>query len=296
MKILLIGHSVLDKIETPENIVVKPGGLFYSAVTMFNLKSAEDEIFLLTSFDNQHFNFFEPIYTKLNLKFSSVTDKIPVVHLKIHKDKERDEIYENFTTKLKIDRTIDFTAFDGILINMITGNDITADDLANIRKHFTGAIYLDIHSLSRDIAPDNSRYFRKIDSIEKWLRNVTIVQCNRLEAETISGNKDLFETAKLVLKNGVKIFIVTMQEKGVRLFRTRNGEMESVFLTAHKFNGKNSVGCGDTFGASFFYSYIRTGNIFRSLKIANLAAGLSTTYYKIEDYTNLKNDINGKIN
>ena len=296
MKILLIGHSVLDKIETPESNVTKPGGLFYSAVTMANLKSAKDEIYLLTSYDNQYFNFFEPIYTKLNLKFSSVSDKIPIVHLKIYEDKERDEIYENFASKLEINEDIDFTAFDGILINMITGNDISAADLEKIRKNYGGKIYFDIHSLSRKIADDNRRVFRKIPEVVKWLGHIDILQCNDLEAETVIGSSDMFETARFVLSNGPQVFIVTLKDKGVRLFSIRNDELESVFLSAHKFNGNNKVGCGDTFGASFFYSYIRTGNIYRSLKFANLAAGLSTTYNKTEDYGNLKNDIDRKIN
>ncbi len=296
MKILLIGHSVLDKIETPDDMQVKPGGLFYSAVTMANLKSPADEIYLLTSYDNQYFNFFEPIYAKLNLKFSNVTDKIPVVNLKIYREKERDEIYENFSSALNIDPAIDFNLFDGILINMITGSDISVDNLQTLRKKFRGKIYFDIHSLSRDIAPDNSRYFRKIPDVKKWLRNVNIVQCNEPEAETISGSSNLFATAEFVLENGPAIFIVTMKEKGVRVFYRNGSELESVFLTAHKFNGKNRVGCGDTFGASFFYTYIRTENIFDSLKFANLAAGLSTTYYNFEDFGKLKNDIDRQIN
>ncbi len=296
MKILLIGHSVLDKIDLPGERQIKPGGLFYSAVTMANLKTSGDEIFLLTGYDNQHFKFFRPIYAKLNLKFSNVTDKIPVVNLRIYEEKERDEIYENFTAKLRIDEHIDFTGFDGILVNMITGQDITITDLESIRKKFTGKIYLDIHSLSRDIAGDNSRYFRKIPDVEHWLKNIDFVQCNELEAETIIGSEDLFETARFVLGNGPELFIVTLKDKGVRVFFTNRGELESVFLSAWKFNGKNRVGCGDTFGASFFYTYIRTGNIYHSLKIGNLAGGLSTTYTKIEDYGNLKNDIDRKIN
>ncbi len=295
MKILLIGHSVLDRIETREGTATKPGGLFYSAVTMANLKSAEDEIYLLTSYDNHFYNFFEPIYGKLNINFSNLTDKIPVVHLKIYDDKERDEIYENFTSKLKINDGIDFTIFDGILINMITGNDISVEDLEKIRKSFRGKIYFDIHSLSRTTEDGNRKVFRKIPEAEKWLTHIDILQCNDLEATTIIASDNLFETARYVLERGPEYFIVTLKDKGVRLFSVENNELESVFIAAHKFNGINKVGCGDTFGASFFYSYIRTGNIYYSLKFANLAAGLSTTYYKPEDFGKLKNDIDGKI-
>ena len=49
IKLLVIGHTVLDHINYPESFQIKPGGIFHTANALINIKNDEDEIFLLTS-------------------------------------------------------------------------------------------------------------------------------------------------------------------------------------------------------------------------------------------------------
>ena len=58
----------------------------------------------------------------------------------------------------------------------------------------------------------------------------------------------------------------------------------------------NKVGCGDVFGAVYFYNYIRNKNLIEALTRANIAAGTSTTYIDINDYLNLKADVLARYN
>jgi sugar/nucleoside kinase (ribokinase family) len=53
----------------------------------------------------------------------------------------------------------------------------------------------------------------------------------------------------------------------------------------------NKVGCGDVFGAVFFYNYIRKADIIDSLRAANFAAGVSTTYSLITEFKEFKKDV-----
>ncbi|MDZ7623783.1 MAG: hypothetical protein U5J96_04965 [Ignavibacteriaceae bacterium] len=60
-------------------------------------------------------------------------------------------------------------------------------------------------------------------------------------------------------------------------------------------NVVNKVGCGDVFGAVYFYNYIKNKNVLLALEQANLFAGVATTYSEAKDFLNLKRDANERI-
>ena len=49
MRLLVIGHSVVDHIFHENNEETAPGGIFYSSIGFNALRKSEDEFFLLTS-------------------------------------------------------------------------------------------------------------------------------------------------------------------------------------------------------------------------------------------------------
>jgi len=59
-------------------------------------------------------------------------------------------------------------------------------------------------------------------------------------------------------------------------------------MNAVKINTVNKVGCGDIFGAVFFYSYIYTGDVYKSLELANKAGALAASIKDITSQTILK--------
>jgi sugar/nucleoside kinase (ribokinase family) len=67
---------------------------------------------------------------------------------------------------------------------------------------------------------------------------------------------------------GVKVLCVTKGELGAKVYYKNQNEIASYFVAARKINNPNVIGCGDVFGASFFYSYIRNKNAMYSLTIA----------------------------
>ena len=62
MKILLIGHSVIDTIDSSFGRQVKPGGIYYSAAGMYYIKDPSDEIYLLTALTEEGNEIFNNIY------------------------------------------------------------------------------------------------------------------------------------------------------------------------------------------------------------------------------------------
>ena len=290
MRILIIGHSVLDYVEYEGTTTIQPGGIFYTATGFTSQKSASDKFYLLTYTDDKTDKYFSSVFSQFDLTYSQKIGSIPTVHLNVFDDKEREERFENFSNELSIKHISNFKQFDGIFINMISGNDIAISDLEFIRKNYGGKIYLDVHALSKGTDEKGNRRFRKVPELERWLKSVNIIQANEFELDTISEGKDEFEKAKFVLELGPEILIITKGDKGVRAFYKNDTEIASIFLSAEKVNSVNKVGCGDIFGTYFFYSYIDNQNLTNALKAANKAGAIATLYSSTNNFINLKED------
>jgi sugar/nucleoside kinase (ribokinase family) len=99
-----------------------------------------------------------------------------------------------------------------------------------------------------------------------------IIQVNQFELFTISEKESELEIAVEIISYGVKYLCVTKGEKGAKVYYNRNGEINSYFISARKVNDPHLIGCGDVFGAAFFYSYIRKRDVVESLNGAIEAA------------------------
>ena len=290
MKILIIGQSVVDRINQDGNVSVKPGGIHYSVAGVSSFIEDNDQIYLCTTISKKDEYLFKGFYSVVKQEFIGFREKIPAVNLTIHKNRERDERYENITQNLNLPDK-DLNLFDGIFVNMVTGYDLNLKQAEYIREKFKGTIYFDVHTFSRGYDENGNRNFRRIPGFDKWAKCVDIIQANEEELKTLSGKSDEREIVRKLLGCGVQQVIITKAEKGVRIYYNQAGELESVFYPAIKIKTVNKVGCGDVFGAVYFYNYIRTRNVNKSLQIANVAAGCTATYSNINDFKNLKNDV-----
>jgi sugar/nucleoside kinase (ribokinase family) len=290
MNLLIIGQSVVDRISNKGNEELKPGGIFYSTIALNYLAEQTDEIFLCTSMCRKDEYLFKDIYEMVNTKYVQYVDNIPTVMLTVYDDKERDEKYSDITQNIILPMN-ELSIFDGIFINMITGFDINLKQMEEVRKEFKGLVYFDVHTFSRGVSDDMRRNFRRIPGFCKWAKNIDILQVNEEEIQTISDEKNEIDIVREMFSYGIKIIIVTKDEHGARAYFIEGNEINSVFISAIKVKVLNKVGCGDVFGAVFFYNYIRKADIIDSLIAANLAAGVSTTYSLITEFKDFKKDV-----
>lgn len=288
MKILLIGHSIIDRFEGKENLPPKPGGLFYSSLGMLSAANALDKIFAITSWNPYSLNLFNAVYSKIDLSFSNEIEAIPEVILKTSGEGEREEVYKNLSIELNPEKISDWNAFDGILINMITGFDISVEQLHDLRKNYRGKIYIDIHTLSRGIDKNMKREFRSIPDSEKWLNCVDIVQTNENELQTVVEANSEIECAKKILDCGPEVLIITKGKDGANLYTRLNESTKLVSVKGLNVNSVNKVGCGDIFGAVFFYSYISTKDVEFSLARANKAGAIASSISDLNRHTKIK--------
>lgn len=267
MKLLVIGHSVLDFINDGKLIKQSAGGIHYTVKALNKLKSAEDDIFLCSQYDDETISFFNNEIDKIDKSFLTKVDRIPRVHLNIFKEKERHEKYENITNNLTININ-DFNQFDGILINMITGYDINLNQLKHIRNNYNGLVFIDVHTLSRGLDENYKRNFRVIPNFNEWAKRLNIIQVNQQELFTLFDLTSEDEIVNKIFTYGIRVLCVTKGEFGATVYFHKNDKVISNTITGNKANNPNVVGCGDIFGATFFYNYIRNKNVIDSLNVA----------------------------
>ena len=275
MKIILIGHSVIDHFEGTEENKSLPGGIFYSTIGINSIKKSTDQIYLLTGWNRNSFHLFKDIYSKVDLDLTNELINMPEVYLKVSGESEREEVYKNMAENLSIKSVSDWNLFDGVLINMITGADISLEQIKSIRNNFKGIIYFDVHTFSRGVDNKMKREFRPISGIKEWLACINILQCNESELKTIVQYQNEINSAEKILSLGPNILIITKDECGAQVYYRFNGEVKNLFVNAVKVNSVNKIGCGDIFGAVFFYTYISTNNILVSLNAANKAGAIA---------------------
>jgi hypothetical protein len=276
MKILLIGHSIIDHLENkPDEI--RPGGAFYSTLGFLSCFKPNDRLSLLTGINSKSFALFKRLYSQIDLSLSEEILEVPEVFLQTSGTSERREVYKNIAEKLSLAKLEHLSMFDGILINMITGFDISLEQIKWLRKNYPGLIYLDVHTLSRGLDESGKRDFRTIPHIEDWLKFVDMIQCNESELKTIYNTQTEEKVAKWILKHGIKSLIITKAEKGSTVYFKKEKGIEVVNIAGEKIVVKNKIGCGDVFGAVFFYSYIGSHDNRFSLTKANHAEAVAAS-------------------
>ena len=295
MNILVFGHSVIDKINYGKDEIIKPGGIFYTTAALANITESSDNIYICTTIDKINENLFSPVFKKIKPNYISYSANIPTVKLNIYDNKEREETYENVSGNLQFNMS-NLNRFDGILINMVTGFDLSLKQIMEIRKNYNGIIYFDVHTFSRGLDSEMKRNFRRITDFIEWAKCVDIIQANELEVKTLSPKINEEEIARELIGYGVKQLVVTKGDKGAKVYFSENIFLSSEEIPALDVKPVNKVGCGDVFGAVYFYNYIRNKNLIEALTLANIAAGASTTYIDINDYLNLKADVLARYN
>ena len=295
MRILVIGHTVEDHLYINGEDIIKPGGIFYTALAFKNFIEKEDSVSLNTFVQKENYDLFSDVYESMGKDYMKFVERIPKVFLTLHDFKERGETYESISQNLDINLN-DLNLFDGILINMITGFDITLDQLKGIRQAYKGLIFMDVHTLSRGLDENLKRNFRPIPDVGEWISSVDILQTNVNELKTLSNKADEKDAAEEILRLGVQVFVLTKGQIGAKVYALINNEIISIFKSSIKIENKNMLGCGDIFGAVFFYTYIKTGDLYKSMELANTAAGYTASYENINAFNGLKKDVFTRYN
>ena len=164
----------------------------------------------------------------------------------------------------------------GILINMVSGVDITLDTLDEIRmavRHENIPVHLDLHSLTLGVNDRHERFRRPLADWRRWAFMIDTIQMNE---EEVSGlTVEAMEEERAVghiLMLGVKGVLITRGARGVSVYMNEQKKVvRTDFAPPSLDPGGSVVGCGDMFGAAFVYHYVKNHNILAAAESAQVS-------------------------
>ncbi len=311
MKYLVIGEPCLDLIHKADGDVIRSyGGILYSTISLAVIAGKNDFVYPIMNLGDDEYDSIIGIlkkYSNINLDgIKKVPQPIRKVNLYYNMynsgNQARMETSTEPTNAIGFDSIEKFLfEADAILVNMISGVDITLDTFKSIRKNFKGFIHIDIHNLVMKTNPDGTREHTNLEEWRQWCSNSDTIQMNEFEIITMSRTiKNEYEVAEEILikqKNDVKGIIVTRGKNGVSGFtkqkKSFGGEVyydidRDDVNAIENPHFVDSTGCGDVFAASFTFDFSKYGNFRKSLHYATRIASFKTSLAGIDELYKLK--------
>jgi sugar/nucleoside kinase (ribokinase family) len=311
MKYIVIGEPCVDLIHKADGEVIHSyGGILYSVISLAVLAGKEDSVHPIMNLGSDEYENITGILKKYpNIKLDSI-NKVshPTRKVNLYYNMYNSGNQARMETSTEPVNAIGYeliekhlTDADAILVNMISGVDITLDTLKNIRKNFKGFIHIDIHNLVMKTNPDGTREHTNLEGWRDWCTNTNTVQMNEFEITTLSRIKKIeYEIAEEILinlKSNVNGIIVTRGKNGVSGFTKQEKsfgggiyyDIDRDDVSAIENNNfVDSTGCGDVFAASFTLDFSKNGNFKKSLRYSTRIASFNISLAGIGELYKLK--------
>lgn len=282
MRITVIGHPCLDIINHPDGKTSAGyGGIFFTVAALANLLEEEDRIVPVFGVGKDDYDvFIERIQQYPNVdtsgiyKFNGPTNQVSLYY----KDgRERIECSKHISEPVPIKRIRPKLSADMILINMISGFDITLETLDEVRMEVREEhipIYIDVHSLTLGLKEDFTRFHRPLPEWRRWLFMIHGAQMNEEEARILTVEKfDELSLANHTLALNTKVLHITRGERGCSSFvdehkHVRRFDTDGIEVK----DAVDPTGCGDVFAGAYCAHYMKTHDIVASATFANRVA------------------------
>ncbi|HYW31547.1 MAG TPA: carbohydrate kinase family protein [Gemmatimonas sp.] len=173
---------------------------------------------------------------------------------------------------------LDAAAVDALYVNFLSGVELDLPTMQQVRDHFRGLIYVDLHMLLWHTDATGHRTLRPLMDVEDWCRCFDYIQVNEEEMRTIAP--DPVALARIATSAGACGVIVTRGTHGVHILtrdESAHGLTEAVLAsdTVHQGERVDPTGCGDVWGGTFFVRMLAGDPLPRAARDANRAAGIN---------------------
>lgn len=188
------------------------------------------------------------------------------------------------------------SSMDALLMNFISGDDVTPGDLNRFRSRFAGIIYMDYHSLALGRLPDGGREYRHNPLWKEYVSSADILQLNGAELSTITGDSHREPSAvvsgcRLLHQCGPKDIIITLGKEGI-IVSSDDGDKAFLVHPVKIDREVDTTGCGDTVAAVALFNYLISKDIVSSAVEASRWAAAKATFSGIEGFGEIERILN----
>lgn len=274
-RLVAIGSPVLDRIKRFNGKeIFSWGGITYSLYTFIQLalKDTDLRFQLIPLFKVGNDSFSKSLISELekfeflDLRYISTDGSLHYNRLVYYNERDRYEYFSWGDATLEIKDLLPLFNEDAYFINYIYADDLPLDVLKSLSSATTGLIYLDVHSLVRKATPKSGKFqLIKFGQWQSIVPLVDLLQMNVLELQAFTGleiktDEDIFSIIQQFLLLGPKVVLITNGgEPGYIGYRV-GGKHQIQKFYPESVKPVDPTGCGDVFGATFFYFYIKTGD------------------------------------
>ncbi len=315
MNYIVIGEPCVDLIHTAKNEVLHSyGGVLYSVISLAVLAGKTNTVYPVMNLGEDEYDHITSMlgkYANISLdgiyKVQHPTRKVNLYYNIYNSGKSaRFEESTAPTYAIEYSKIEEFLPIGGaMLVNMISGVDISLETLKNIRSNFKGFMHMDIHNLVMKTNDDGTREQTHLNDWRSWCIQPDTLQMNEYEIAIISREKKKeYEVIEEILINqrndNSRTFsgaIVTRGKNGVSGYTRKEktfGGKKFFDLDKYDVNAVenphfiDSTGCGDVFAASFTYDFSINHDFRKSLHYATRIASYKTSFAGVDELDKLK--------
>lgn len=284
MKIAVIGHLCLDSIRHSDGTVTESyGGIYFTLATLAHLLPEGDTIVPVFGIGRNeyqpfidHLGGFPAVDTSALYRMPGPTNSVT---LSYRSNGDRVEVSKNIPDPIPWQRIQDVCDADLILVNMISGFDITLETLDEIRmktRDRQTPVFFDVHSLTLGIRHNAERFHRPVELWRRWLFMLHTVQMNAEEAAVLAPERyDEENLVKQALALNTEALCITRGADGYTLFLSEKKRIKRSDIDAVPVEkAVDSTGCGDVFGAAYCARLLHGGDIAASAEYAGQVASI----------------------
>lgn len=246
--IICIGHITKDKIVTPQSVVYMPGGAsFYFSHGICRMADEKITYQLVASLAEEDIKAVNDLRA-LGIDAKVIPSRHSVFFENIYGDNP-DERQQRVLAKADpfISESLEGIEARYIILGSLLADDFSIETIRHLSKH--GTLVVDAQGYLREVRGEKVYACDWADKLEA-LRYIDILKVNEIEAEVLTGKKDLHEAALQLAEWGVKEVLLTL------------GSLGSIVLCDGQFyeipaypprQVVDATGCGDTYVMGYVY-------------------------------------------
>lgn len=286
MKICLIGSITYDEIIMPDFEKRNGlGGIIYNILPLSFLFKEDVTIYPITDVGEDRLEEvlknLKP-YKNVNLMGIKINPAgTNIAQLFYRRGGQRDEILTIRSQQITYEDVKPYLDADIILINFITGMELSLETIRKIRDNSTALLIFDVHSLTSGIDIKGKKFLRPVKNWHQWVENFDVIQVNEYELNMLVNKmvrfrkRDFMKVAAKILKLGPRVLLVTYGHRGARVVYRGENEYGYKLVTVIRTRQIiDPTGCGDVFTAGFIYGYVKYKDMPLATKMAAFIASL----------------------